>query len=181
MTQKGKTNLQYLLYVSLAVALMAVCSFITLPLFVPITLQTLALYFTLFFLGGRGGSIAATLYVSLGALGLPIFSGFAGGIGHLFSNTGGFIFGFIVAALVFWLFETLLKKAKWCAFISASLSLASLYACGVLWYVFVYISSEGTVPAILITVLPTLLFDIVKIFVAYIISSRLSKILNFRT
>ena len=181
MNEKGKTKLTTLLFAALGSALMAVCSLVTIPLFIPITLQTLALYFLLFFLGGKYGSVSATLYVCLGAVGLPVFSGFSGGVGHLFSATGGFIFGFVAAALVYWGCEVLFAKFTFRYVISSALSLLSLYAVGVVWYVVGYLTVEGTLAAIVLTVLPTLLFDVLKILLAYILAYRLSKIINLKS
>ena len=66
---------------SLFAALMAVCAWLTIPGEVPFTLQTFGLFATLVLLGGKRGTIAIALYLILGAVGLPVFSGFRGGFG----------------------------------------------------------------------------------------------------
>lgn len=70
------------------------------PLGVPITLQTLIIALTAFLLGVKAGSAAVFCYILIGAAGLPVFSGFAAGVGALLSPTGGFIFAFPAFALV---------------------------------------------------------------------------------
>lgn len=70
------------------------------PIGVSVTLQTFALSMTAFLLGTRRATAAAICYVLLGAIGAPVFAGFAGGLGTLLGPTGGFIFGFPVFALV---------------------------------------------------------------------------------
>ena len=77
-----------------AVALLAVSAMVTVPLGpVPFTLQTLVLAMLPAILGGRGAVAAVGLYLLAGALGLPVFSGFSGGVGQLLGPTGGFLWG----------------------------------------------------------------------------------------
>ena len=66
---------------------------------VPVTGQTLAALFAGVLLGRWWGGISLALYAGLGAAGLPWFSGWSGGIGHLAGPTGGYLIGFILAAL----------------------------------------------------------------------------------
>lgn len=68
------------------------------PTGVPFTLQTFAIALCGFVLGWKQGALCAFLYVFLGAVGVPIYSGMTGGLGKLFGVTGGFLFGFIPMA-----------------------------------------------------------------------------------
>ncbi|WP_297033469.1 biotin transporter BioY [uncultured Enorma sp.] len=80
----------------LCIALLAVASYITIPLGpVPFTLQTLVIAMLPVALGGRDAVVTVALYLLLGALGLPVFSGFSGGIAALVGPTGGFLWGFL--------------------------------------------------------------------------------------
>ena len=93
-------------YIALFAVLMAVCAWITVPLPKPLvqfTLQTFAMFMALTTLGGRRGLYAMVVYLLLGAVGVPVFSGFRGGLGVLLDTTGGYIIGFAAAALVYWL------------------------------------------------------------------------------
>ena len=65
---------------ALFAALMAVCSWITIPYVVPFTMQTFAVFVALDLLGWRGTLITVLVYMALGAVGLPVFSGFSGGV-----------------------------------------------------------------------------------------------------
>ena len=96
---------------ALFVAVMAVCSWISIPATVPFTLQTFGVFLSVGLLGGKRGSLAVLVYLLLGAVGLPVFSGFTGGIGHLLGPTGGYIIGFIFSALLMWLAERLFGKS----------------------------------------------------------------------
>ena len=107
------SRLTQIVFIGLFAALIAVCSQIQIPGPVPFTLQTFAVFLAAGLLGGKRGSIAVLIYILLGAIGLPVFAGFKGGIGALLGTTGGYILGFILSMLVFILFELLFKeKAK---------------------------------------------------------------------
>ena len=93
-------------------ALIVVCSWIQIPAAVPFTLQTFAVFLTVGLLGGKRGTIAVLIYILLGMVGLPVFSGFKGGIGALLGTTGGYIIGFIFASLTMWLIEFLTALEK---------------------------------------------------------------------
>ena len=77
-----------LAYTGILAALIAVCSWISIPTAVPFTLQTFAVFLTLGLLGGRLGTLAVTVYLLLGAVGLPVFAGFHGGLGAVLGATG---------------------------------------------------------------------------------------------
>ena len=105
MDNRSALNVQDITLIGLFTAVMAVCSWISIPATVPFTLQTFAVFLTCGLLGGRRGTLTVLVYLLLGAIGLPVFSGFTGGIGHLAGPTGGYIIGFIFSALVMWLGE----------------------------------------------------------------------------
>ena len=64
-------------YIALMAVLISVCSWLSVPAAIPFTMQTYAVFTALLLLGGRRGSIAVAVYIALGAVGLPVFSGFA--------------------------------------------------------------------------------------------------------
>lgn len=87
-------------FIALSVALMAICSWISVPMTVPVTLQTFAVFTAAGLLGMKRGTAAVLIYILLGAIGLPVFAGFTGGFGILAGSTGGYIIGFAFSALV---------------------------------------------------------------------------------
>ena len=100
-----------IVYCAAAIACMAVTAWVTVPIGpVPLSLSPLAIFFTLFALKPRDAFIAICGYVALGAIGLPVFTGFRGGIGALFGPTGGFIMGFVVGACIVLPLSHLLSK-----------------------------------------------------------------------
>ena len=90
---------------------------------VPFTLQTFAVFLAVGVLGGKRGSLAVLIYILLGAVGIPVFAGFSGGIGQLLGNTGGYIIGFLFSALLMWLIEKLFGRKTWVMGISMVLGL----------------------------------------------------------
>ena len=90
-----------LAYIAVGAALIAICSWISIPMAVPFTLQTFAVFAILLLLGGKRGTMSILTYVLMGAIGLPVFSGFTGGVGVLLGKTGGYILGFIFTGIIF--------------------------------------------------------------------------------
>ena len=94
-------------YIGIFAVVIAVCSWISIPAAVPFTLQTFAVFLAVILLGGKRGTMAVLVYILLGAMGIPVFAGFRGGIGVLFNNTGGYIVGFLCSTLIMWAAESL--------------------------------------------------------------------------
>ena len=90
-------------FVGLAVAIMAVSAWVTVPLGpVPFTLQMFAITFAIVMLSPKECMAAIVLYLALGAIGLPVFSGMSGGIAKLMGPTGGFLWGCSTCCAVAW-------------------------------------------------------------------------------
>ena len=166
-----------LAYMSLAAALIAVCAWISIPTAVPFTMQTFAMFFALSLLGGRRGTLAILLYILLGCAGLPVFSGFKAGIGVLLGNTGGYIAGFVLAGLIYWLLVGRLGKKMWAELLAMALGLIACYALGTAWFMIVYARANGAVSlgAVLSwCVLPFILPDLIKMALAVIVARRIA-------
>ena len=134
----GSNRILSMVYCSFFTIIIALCSYITIPIVIPITLQTMGVFITLELLGGKKGTFSVLLYILLGAVGVPVFSGFRGGIGVLLSNTGGYIIGFIPLAFIYWLIVTLLGKKTPARIIAMVLGLLSCYVCGTAWFLFAF-------------------------------------------
>ena len=173
--QRSRVDLIYAVRAALFTAFIAVCSYISIPISPPITLQLFAITLATYVYGGFFATVSVLLYLALGAVGLPVFSGFVGGFGHLLSANGGFLLGFIAYCLIYALFECVFGKNGKKRIIYTSVSLLALYIIGSVWYTFVYLNGGfgAYLSALLVTVLPFVLPDAVKIFLAYIIAERL--------
>lgn len=161
------------------IALMAVmiclCSWINIALFslIPFTMQTFAIYCAMLLLGGRRGSMAVLLYVFTGAVGLPVFSGFSAGFGALLGPSGGYILGFILCALLYWLLEKRLNHV-----LLLILGTALCYAFGTLWFVGVYSAGGSPISvgaALMTCVVPFIIPDGAKLALAVMVCGRLMR------
>ena len=96
-TSGSKISVRGMVFSAMFAALTAVGAFIMIPIGpVPITMQTLFVHLSGALLGSRLGALSQFIYVLVGVIGLPVFSGGAGGLGVLLGPTGGYLIGFIV-------------------------------------------------------------------------------------
>lgn len=175
-----KMNARDITYIALSAALIALCSWISIPTTVPFTLQTFAVFCVLALLGGKRGTLAVLVYILLGAVGMPVFAGFTGGIGILFGTTGGYILGFLLSGLLYWLCEKLTENriAKLAACV---LGLIVCYAFGTAWFMNVYARNSGAIglaTALSWCVIPFVVPDLVKLVMAFVLADRLKKVLK---
>ena len=170
---REKVSIRDMIYVSLMAVVIALCSWLSVPSVVPFTMQTFAVFCALLLLGGKRGFLSVLLYILLAAFGLPVLSGFRGGIGALLGPTGGYVLGFLLAALLYWLLET---KARPLVLLVGGLLLCYLF--GTLWFVYVYSSGGkeiGFGAALGLCVLPYLLPDAIKLLLAFVLARRVKK------
>ncbi|MBO7369288.1 MAG: biotin transporter BioY [Clostridia bacterium] len=172
-----------LAYIAVGTVLIAVCSWVSVPAEIPFTLQTLAVFCALNLIGGLRGTISIAVYLLLGAVGVPVFSNFTGGVGVLFGATGGYLIGFLLIGLIFFLFEVIFKGRLVFRIISMLSGLLICYAFGTVFFTFVYMQSAEPIAfstALTLCVLPFIIPDIIKMALAILLTERLSKILKLR-
>lgn len=166
---KKRANTKFMALSALFGALLCLCSWISIPAgAVSFTLQTFAVALALLTLGGKWGSCAVMVYLALGAVGLPVFSGFRGGIGTLLGPTGGYLFGFMLTSLLYWLVSAVLP-GKVGRLLGLILGQAGCLVLGWLWL------RQFTAVAFFPATLPFLLPDIFKLALAWLISRRLRR------
>lgn len=155
-------------------ALLVLCSWLSFPLGdIAITLQTFGVFLCLWVLGGKWGTRAIFVYLLLGAVGIPAFSGFRGGLGALLGTTGGYLTGFLLCGLVYWGLTSLFPCRKLIAMIAG---LLVCYCFGSIWYYFAYTADTGTATLAFIVIkciLPYLLPDAAKLILAWLLSKRI--------
>ena len=168
-------------FIALFAALIAVCSWVSIPSIVPFTMQTFAVYFTLIFLGAKRGTLAICVYLLLGLLGIPVFANFNSGIGALFGLTGGYMLGWIISGFVMWLFEKIPSEKIWVQAISMLVGLIVCYIAGTAWFMLIYAQTTGPIglwTALLWCVIPFIIPDVLKLAIALFLSQRLKKLVG---
>ncbi len=178
-SNKARGHVYGLILIALFAAIMAICSWIAIPATVPFTLQTLGVSLAVGLLGGRRGSLSVLCYLLLGAIGLPVFASFSGGLGYMMGPTGGYIIGFLFSALSMWGIEKLLGRSSKVLAVSMIIGLIVCYAFGTAWFVNVYSRSAGPIglwTALTLCVFPYVIPDITKILIAFTICRRLNTV-----
>jgi biotin transport system substrate-specific component len=154
-------RLSMALGVALFTALTALGAFVRLPLPftpVPVTLQVFFVLLSAVALG-RTAAVSQALYIVLGAAGLPLFTGAAGGFAHLLGPTGGYLLGFVPAA---WAVGSITRKYHNTAdnVLAVLVGVAIIYAAGAVqlgWLLHL-----GCVRTLQLGVLPFLAGDLLK-------------------
>lgn len=165
----------------LAVALLAVGASVTVAFGpVPFTLQTLVLALLPVAIGGKDAVVAVAVYLVLGTLGLPVFSGFSGGPAHLVGPTGGFLWGFLVGTVC----SALIQRATFAPervrhYVGALAMLLVSYLFGTLQLVFLL--GISPVAALATAVLPFVLLDLVKAVVGVSCGEAVRRALGARS
>ncbi len=177
-----KSTTKDLVLIALSTTIIIVCTFITIPFFIPFTLQTFAIFTITCLFGTKTAFLSVFLYLLLGAFGLPVFSGFRGGVGILLGVTGGYLIGFLLTTLVTGFAISMVKKYKKSNFFTYTLcmmfGLVTCYAVGTLWYIFIYTKSTESISILSVLslcVFPYILPDILKIILSYNVVTVLKK------
>lgn len=165
-------------------AIIALCAWITVPIpGIPFTMQVFGVFAALAVLGAKKGSISIAVYILLGAVGVPVFSGFNGGIGVLLGATGGYIVGFMVSAGVYTLLTQIIRNdSKTAMFLKMACSHVFCYIFGSVWYLVFYTKNTGHIgffSVLMACVIPYIIPDIVKIALAVFLGSEVKKRVKF--
>lgn len=138
---------------------------------VPISLTNLAVYLTVYVLGMKFGTISYVVYLCLGAVGLPVFSAFSGGLGKLAGPTGGYLVGFIFLALIAGFFIERFPSSLPMAVLGMVLGTAVCYLFGTVW-LSRQLSLSFTA-GLAAGVIPYIPGDIIKIIIAALLGTKL--------
>ena len=166
---------------ALGAAFIAVCSWISIPAEVPFTLQTFAVFFTAGMLGLKCSTLSVSVYLLLGAVGLPVFSGFRGGLGTLFGVTGGYLVGFLFIALTTGSLVDRYGRRLPVLIGSMILGLLLCYIFGSFWFFAIYTRGTGPITLGAVTamcIIPFLPVDAVKILLASLLIRKLYPMLR---
>lgn len=162
---------------AMSTAVIAILSQTAIPLpgGVPITLATFAVALAGYFSGPLCAFLSAVVYLALGAVGLPIFTGFSGGIGHILGPSGGFILGYLPLALICGTAGK--SKSTPIALLLGIIAMLSCHAIGILH--FAAVTGRTVYEAFVTASMPFLIKDVISVAAAYflakILRRRLSK------
>lgn len=161
----GNSRLLFMTQISMLTAAMAILSQISLPMpsNIPLTLQTFAVSLCAFLGGIRKGLPAYVLYLALGAVGVPVFSGLRGGFGVLLGFTGGFLWGFVLLVCCCAIGAAIQNKAALVSITGIGLLLC--HVCGVLQYA--YVAGVSIPQSFLLASVPYLIKDVISVALGF--------------
>ena len=140
---------------------------------VPISFTNLAIYFSVYLLGGKRGTLSYLVYLFIGLVGLPVFSGFTGGFPKVFGPTGGYLIGFIFMAFISGIFIDKFSSKIYMCFLGMIIGTIVTYLFGTAWLAF---QANLTFNAALsLGVLPFIPGDIAKMVIAALIAPQIKK------
>lgn len=155
-------------------AVLCVLGPLTVPIgAVPISLANFVICLTAWLLGPKFGTLSVVIYLALGAIGIPVFSGYGAGLAKLAGPTGGYLVGYLLLAFIGGMF---IEKSKGNPVVSAVglvLGDAACYVLGTAWFVFQMQCELGY--ALTVCVYPFIALDLAKIVVSCIVGALLRK------
>lgn len=179
MNKKQAITTKELTKMTLLTALLCVSSYIIIPLpfsLASITAQTIIINLIGFLLKPVQAFTTVMVYILIGLVGVPVFSGGMGGPGKLFGPTGGYIFSYLVAATVISILRGASFQMKRCIIISILVGMPIIYVIGSVYMKMITgISLEATLTT---AVLPFIPLDILKCFIAAILAKSIQRIAN---
>jgi len=164
---------------ALFAALNAILSQISIPIGpVPMNLAHISTFIAAGLLGAKYGALSQFLFVFMGAVGLPVFSGFMGGVSRVLGPTGGYIVAYIGCAFVSGLIIDRFGKSTKILIMALYAGWIVVYTFGTLWYA--YVAHTGFIASLLVCVVPFLLGDALKTLLSAFLITRLSSIVQIR-
>ena len=143
---------------------------------VPLTFATLVIYLMAGVLGWKYGVLSVTLYVLMGAIGLPVFTNFEGGFHKIAGVTGGYILGYIPCVFATGLITGALGKKLWAYAFAMVIGTILLYTCGTAW--FMLQTGASLAASLALCVIPFLIGDAIKILIACLVAPQIRKALK---
>ena len=140
---------------------------------IPVSFTSFAIFLAIYLLGVKGGTLSYLLYLIIGLIGLPVFSGFQGGVGKVLGPTGGYLIGFIFMALIGGLFISKFYDKIYMHIIGMVIGTLICYLFGSLWLS--YQAGLSFIGALSIGVIPFIVTDIIKIIMVGIIGPKIRK------
>lgn len=140
---------------------------------IPISLSNFVISMTVWLLGPKFGTLSVAIYLALGAVGMPVFSGYGGGLAKLAGPTGGYLIGYLAMAFIGGLFVEKSKGNPVISGIGLVIGVAVSYVFGTAWFVF-QMGCELSY-ALAVCVYPFIAFDLAKVIIACVVGALLRK------
>lgn len=167
-------KIQNLTFVALMAGILCIAGPIVIPIgMVPMSLTNMAIYLTVILLEKKRASISVVIYLLIGFVGMPVFSGFTAGVGKLFGPTGGYLVGYLVLS---WIGGSILEKIKK-PVIALIIGTIGLYLFGTLWLMGQ--SNLDFPTAFTVGVAPFVVFDFLKILAATFLGNSIKKRIGY--
>ena len=159
---------------ALMAAVMCVLGPLTVPIgAVPISLANFVICLTAWLLGPKFGTLSVAVYLCIGLIGVPVFSGYGAGLAKLAGPTGGYLVGYLLLALIGGLFIEKSNGNPVVSGIGLVLGDAACYVLGTAWFVFQMQCELGY--ALSVCVYPFIALDLAKIVVSCVVGALLRK------
>lgn len=171
-TASGKMSVKTIAVIGVLTAVTCILAPLSIPIGdVPISLTNLVIYFGLYILGTRRETVSYVVYLLLGLVGIPVFSGFTAGPAKLFGPTGGYLIGFIPMAVIAGIFIEKSGRKLVLSMVGMILGTAICYIFGTVW--FVLIMKTSVQAALTMCVYPFIVFDLIKMVLAALIGPQI--------
>ena len=171
---KVTTHTKQITLIGLMTAVVCILGPLSIPLPispVPVSFTNLAIFLAVYLLDLKGGTVCLLVYLALGAAGLPIFSGFSGGLGKLAGPTGGYLIGFIFLALIQGFLMNRFPGKNTAAIAGMLLGMVVCYFFGTVWLA--WQMNLSFTSALFLGVVPYLPGDAVKILAVALTGPKL--------
>lgn len=167
-----KQTIYQLTTCALMTALMCILGPMSIPIGpIPVSLTNFVIFFSVYLLGMRDGTISYLVYLLLGVVGLPVFSGYQGGLGKLAGPTGGYLVGFIFTALISGFIIERFHAHTVIIILGMMAAMLAAYLCCIIWFVF---QTQCDIwYAFTTCVFPFILIDIIKILIVNTIAKTI--------
>lgn len=170
----NKLSIQGIATVGVMTAVLCILAPMSIPIGpIPVSLTNLVIYLSLYILGMKKSCVSYLVYLLIGLIGVPVFSGFSGGVGKLFGPTGGYLIGFFPMAVIAGIVIDKVTN-KWCLeLLAMAAGTSAAYLFGTCWLAYqAHISFKA---ALLTAVIPFILGDVIKMVIALILGATIRK------
>ncbi|NBI69042.1 biotin transporter BioY [Pseudoflavonifractor sp. 60] len=167
-----KSNIYPRVMTAMMAAVISAVSPFALPIGpISLSLCTLVLYVAPYILGWRGSAAAALVFILLGTVGMPVFTGFQGGLGKVIGPTGGYIVGYIPLVVITGLTIRFFPRNRALQYLGMVGATAVLYTLGTIWFMFQ--SGNNLAASLAACVFPFIPGDLIKMAVAVVFGPEL--------